>query len=244
MRGRAVGRQSAGDGRVSCDVVDHVPAESRGQRGRTGGRRRPAGGVGARPGVGGDEHHRRVRGAASRRAGGKPPVPRRWTARSRVAATGPPRATSPSSPAVRTSPPSSASCRCLSAMGRRILHTGPLGLRDRSQGRHQLPGQRQPAVRSARRWSPPGPPAWTSTTTYEAIRISSGNSFVHETESQVILNGSRNINFTMDLVVKDMSLFQSVADRCRRAAGALAAHPGHLRSRRRSATAHASGPRT
>ncbi|MEM7172032.1 MAG: NAD(P)-dependent oxidoreductase [Pseudomonadota bacterium] len=50
-------------------------------------------------------------------------------------------------------------------------------------------------------------------TTFEAIRISSGTSFVHETESQVILNGSRDINFTMDLVVKDMSLFQSVADR-------------------------------
>ncbi len=50
-------------------------------------------------------------------------------------------------------------------------------------------------------------------TTYEAIRISSGNSFVHETESQVILNGSRDINFTMDLVVKDISLFQEVADR-------------------------------
>ena len=50
-------------------------------------------------------------------------------------------------------------------------------------------------------------------TTYEAIRISSGNSFVHETEGQVILNGSRNINFTMDLVVKDMNLFQAVTDR-------------------------------
>ncbi len=49
-------------------------------------------------------------------------------------------------------------------------------------------------------------------TTYEAIRISSGNSFVHETESQVILNGSRDINFTMDLVVKDISLFQQIAD--------------------------------
>ena len=48
---------------------------------------------------------------------------------------------------------------------------------------------------------------------YEAIRISSGNSFVHETESQVILNGSRDINFTMDLVIKDVSLFQEVADR-------------------------------
>ena len=50
-------------------------------------------------------------------------------------------------------------------------------------------------------------------TTYEAIRISSGNSFVHETESQVILNGSRNINFTMDLVLKDVSLFDQIAER-------------------------------
>ena len=50
-------------------------------------------------------------------------------------------------------------------------------------------------------------------TTFEAIRISSGNSFVHETESQVILNGSRDINFTMDLVLKDIGLFQSIAER-------------------------------
>ena len=50
-------------------------------------------------------------------------------------------------------------------------------------------------------------------TTYEAIRISSGNSFVHETESQVILNGSRDISFTLDLVVKDLGLFQDIADR-------------------------------
>lgn len=48
-------------------------------------------------------------------------------------------------------------------------------------------------------------------TTYEGIRISSGNSFVHETESQVILNGSRDINFTMDLVVKDVGLFDRLA---------------------------------
>jgi 3-hydroxyisobutyrate dehydrogenase len=46
---------------------------------------------------------------------------------------------------------------------------------------------------------------------YEGIRISSGNSFVHETESQVILNGSRDINFTMDLVVKDVGLFDRLA---------------------------------
>lgn len=50
-------------------------------------------------------------------------------------------------------------------------------------------------------------------TAYEAIKISSGTSFVHETESQVILNGSRDISFTMDLVAKDIGLFQAVADR-------------------------------
>ena len=48
-------------------------------------------------------------------------------------------------------------------------------------------------------------------TTYEAIKISSGTSFVHETESQMILNGCRDINFTMDLVKKDIGLFQSIA---------------------------------
>ena len=48
-------------------------------------------------------------------------------------------------------------------------------------------------------------------TAYEAIKISSGNSFVHETESQVILNGSYNISFTMDLVVKDMGLFDTLS---------------------------------
>jgi len=50
-------------------------------------------------------------------------------------------------------------------------------------------------------------------TTYEAIRISSGNSFVHETESQMILNGSRDISFSMDLVMKDIGLFQKIADK-------------------------------
>ncbi len=39
---------------------------------------------------------------------------------------------------------------------------------------------------------------------FEAIRASSGNSFVHETESQVVLNGSYNIGFTMDLALKDL----------------------------------------
>lgn len=48
--------------------------------------------------------------------------------------------------------------------------------------------------------------------TYEAIAMSSGTSFVHETESQLILSGSRNVNFTMDLIQKDIGLFQKLAD--------------------------------
>ena len=42
------------------------------------------------------------------------------------------------------------------------------------------------------------------TDAFDIIKASSGNSFVHETEGQVILNGSYNINFTMDLAVKDL----------------------------------------
>lgn len=41
-------------------------------------------------------------------------------------------------------------------------------------------------------------------TAFAAIRASSGNSFVHETESQVVLNGSYNIGFTLDLACKDL----------------------------------------
>ena len=47
---------------------------------------------------------------------------------------------------------------------------------------------------------------------YEAIAMSSGTSFVHETESQLILSGSRDVSFTMDLVQKDIGLFQKIAD--------------------------------
>jgi 3-hydroxyisobutyrate dehydrogenase len=42
------------------------------------------------------------------------------------------------------------------------------------------------------------------TDAFNIIKASSGNSFVHETEGQVILNGSYNINFTMDLAIKDL----------------------------------------
>ena len=41
-------------------------------------------------------------------------------------------------------------------------------------------------------------------TAYEAISASSGSSFVHETEGQLILNGSYDIAFSMDLALKDL----------------------------------------
>ena len=39
---------------------------------------------------------------------------------------------------------------------------------------------------------------------WNAITASSGTSFVHETEGQLILNGSYDIAFTMDLALKDL----------------------------------------
>jgi 3-hydroxyisobutyrate dehydrogenase len=100
----------------------------------------------------------------------------------------------------------------LTAMGRRILHTGPLGSASILKvvtnylATANLVSLAEALVTSKLA-------GMDLNTAYEAIRISSGNSFVHETEGQVILNGSRDINFTMDLVVKDVSLFQAVADR-------------------------------
>ncbi|MGA0539180.1 NAD(P)-dependent oxidoreductase [Neotabrizicola sp. VNH66] len=41
-------------------------------------------------------------------------------------------------------------------------------------------------------------------TAWEAIAASSGSSFVHETEGQLILNGSYDVAFTMDLALKDL----------------------------------------
>ena len=44
----------------------------------------------------------------------------------------------------------------------------------------------------------------------------------------MILNGSYNINFTMDLVVKDMSLFERGRPAIGRPLGSLAAGVGHF----------------
>jgi 3-hydroxyisobutyrate dehydrogenase len=47
---------------------------------------------------------------------------------------------------------------------------------------------------------------------FAGIKASSGNSFVHETESQVILSGSYDIGFTLDLALKDLSLALELGD--------------------------------
>lgn len=100
----------------------------------------------------------------------------------------------------------------LATMGRRILHTGELGsasvlkvVTNYLATVHLVANAEALVTAKAA--------GMDLNTTYEAIKISSGNSFSHVTESQVILNGSRDISFTMDLVKKDVGLFQQVADR-------------------------------
>ncbi len=100
----------------------------------------------------------------------------------------------------------------LTIMGRRVLHTGDLGSASilkvvtnyLATANLVSCGEALTVAKAA---------GMDLNVAYEAIRISSGTSFVHETESQVILSGSRDISFTMDLVAKDIGLFQAVADR-------------------------------
>ena len=98
----------------------------------------------------------------------------------------------------------------LSAMGRKILHTGELGSASVLKViTNYLASVNLVSVGEA--LTVAKKTGMDLKTAYEAIKISSGNSFVHETESQVILNGSYNISFTMDLVLKDMGLFNDLS---------------------------------
>ncbi len=101
----------------------------------------------------------------------------------------------------------------LTTMGRRILHTGPLGSASILKVITNYLATAN-LVSCCEAMVTARAAGLDLNTTWEAMRISSGNSFVHETESQVILNGSRDISFTMDLVRKDIGLFQAIADRC------------------------------
>ncbi len=98
----------------------------------------------------------------------------------------------------------------LAILGQRILHTGPLGSASQLKVlTNYLCTVHLAALAEALTVARVA--GLDLNIAYEAIRISSGNSFVHETESQVILNGSRDINFTMDLVIKDVGLFDALA---------------------------------
>ena len=93
----------------------------------------------------------------------------------------------------------------LEAIGGRVIHAGPLGqastikLITNMLAFVNLVGIGE-ALMLAKQGGIP------LATAYEVIRESSGNSFVHETEGQVILNGSYEIGFTMDLALKDLGL--------------------------------------
>jgi len=91
----------------------------------------------------------------------------------------------------------------LAAVGGRIIHLGPLGaaavvkvITNMLAFIHLVADGE--ALMLARRAGVDLGRAW------EAIAASSGNSFVHETEGQLILNGSYDVAFTMDLARKDL----------------------------------------
>jgi 3-hydroxyisobutyrate dehydrogenase len=98
----------------------------------------------------------------------------------------------------------------LAVLGHQILHTGPLGSASvlKVMTNYLCTVHLVALAEALTTMKVAG---MDMNTVYEAIRISSGNSFVHETESQVILNGSRDISFTMDLVMKDVGLFDQIA---------------------------------
>ncbi len=91
----------------------------------------------------------------------------------------------------------------LQAIGNRIFHMGPLGsaaiikvITNMLAFIHLVADGE--ALMLAKRGGLDLKTAW------EAITASSGSSFVHETEGQLILNGSYDIAFTMDLALKDL----------------------------------------
>ncbi len=98
----------------------------------------------------------------------------------------------------------------LQCMGKKILYTGELGTASILKViTNYLASVHLAALGEA--WTVAKKSKLNLNKVYKGIAASSGNSFVHETESQVILNGSYNINFTMDLVKKDMKLFNNLS---------------------------------
>ena len=100
----------------------------------------------------------------------------------------------------------------LARLGRRVLHTGPIGSAStlKVMTNYLATANLLACCEALVAMKAAG---IDLATTHEAVRISSGASFVHDTESQLILNGSRDVNFTMDLILKDLALFQARAER-------------------------------
>jgi 3-hydroxyisobutyrate dehydrogenase len=97
----------------------------------------------------------------------------------------------------------------LEAMGKRVVHMGPLGsaavmkvITNMLAFVHLLAAGE--ALMLGRRGG------LDLAQVFEAIKASSGNSFVHETESQLILNGSYDIAFSMELACKDLGFAMSL----------------------------------
>ena len=93
--------------------------------------------------------------------------------------------------------------QALEAIGNRIFHMGPIGsaavikvITNMLAFVHLVADAE--ALMLAKRGGLDLAQAW------QAISASSGTSFVHETEGQLILNGSYDIAFTMDLALKDL----------------------------------------
>jgi 3-hydroxyisobutyrate dehydrogenase len=99
----------------------------------------------------------------------------------------------------------------LTTLGRRVLHTGPIGSASvlKVMTNYLATANLLTLCEAMVTMKAAG---MDMATTYEAIKISSGTSFVAETEGQIILNGSRDISFTMDLVKKDIGLFHKIAE--------------------------------
>lgn len=93
--------------------------------------------------------------------------------------------------------------KAMQAMGDRIFHMGPLGSSSIIKVITNMLAfihlkATSEALMLARRGGLDLRQSW------EAIRASSGNSFVHETEGALILNGSYDIAFNIDLALKDL----------------------------------------
>jgi len=91
----------------------------------------------------------------------------------------------------------------LEAMGNQIFHMGPLGSASVIKViTNMLAFINLVADAEALMLAKQG--GLDLTKAWQAIKASSGNSFVHETEGQLILNGSYDVAFNMDLALKDL----------------------------------------